>query len=192
MGPSADHHAVAPTVGSVVGHRKQSICPERVRPALGLVSLDCSLGVRRGRGLPVPISACPERPTQAPGRQAAIGMKPRAGTAWRGLESPAREGPKVESVVVGLGGQDLQAVTVPRDPSVGFPGSCFASKVAKGTGLPTTYPQPVHNTQALPALGTHPILPFLGKCWSVWLGAWLTSEPQFLHWWGWATKQPKG
>lgn len=163
MGPSAHHQAVALTVGSVVGRREQSICPERVRPALGLVSLDCSLGVRRGRGLPVPISACPERPTQAPGRQAAIGMKPRAGTAWRGLESPAREGPKVESVVVGLGGQDLQAVAVPRDPSAGFPGSCFASKVAKGTGLPTTYPQPVHNTYGLASPGNPSYTPLPGK-----------------------------
>lgn len=40
-------------------------------------------------------------------------MKPRAGTAWRDTEIPAG-GPKAESVVVGLGGQDQVPVVLAR------------------------------------------------------------------------------
>lgn len=63
----------------------------------------CGLGVRRGRGLPAPTSACPERPTQAPTGQAAVGRKPKASTAWRGPEgcpgtAQLERAPKAKSV----------------------------------------------------------------------------------------------
>lgn len=57
-GPSADHHwAVAPAVESVMGHRTNCL-PREGEASPGAGAFDCGLGVRRGWGLPAPISSC--------------------------------------------------------------------------------------------------------------------------------------
>lgn len=160
---------------------EQTACTESTRPALGLVSLTVAWGSGGGGDFLSPYPLVQRGPPRLLVGRQLLAESP--GQAQPGGGQRAQlEGAPRQSVRVGLGGQGRQAVTVPRDPSTGFPGSCPTSNVAKGSGVPTTYTYPTPSSQALPALETYPILPSLGKCWPVWLGPWLTSEPQFLHW----------